>query len=235
MIPLKDNIPSYKKPIINYFIILVNTLVFIYQYFFLHSQTDIQEFIYTYGFVPYRFLTEFSTYWYTILTSMFLHGGFLHFLGNMWFLYIFGDNVEDKFGHIKFLLIYLLCGILASFIQFVFSPTSTLPMIGASGAISGVLGSYFIFFPTAGVLTLVPFGIFTRIVVFPAVIFLGFWFIFQLLSGTQTFALQVVLGREIGGIAYWAHIGGFLTGLITAIISKISRKKQRYKTYWHYI
>lgn len=109
-----------------------------------------------------------------------------------------------------------------------------LPMIGASGAISGVLGSYFIFFPTAGVLTLVPFGIFTRIVVLPAVIFLGFWFIFQLLSGTQTFALQVVLGRDIGGVAYWAHIGGFLTGLIIAMLSK-KKRRYRYKTYWYYI
>jgi len=234
MIPLKDNIPSYKKPFVNYFIILLNTLVFIYQYFILSSKQEIEHFVYSYGFIPYRFLTDPIFSWYTIFTCMFLHGSFFHFLGNMWFLYIFGDNVEDKYGHIKYFLVYLLCGISASFVQFIFSPTSMLPMIGASGAISGVLGSYFIFFPTAGVLTLVPFGIFTRIVVLPAVIFLGFWFIFQLLSGTQTFALQVVLGRDIGGVAYWAHIGGFLTGLIIAMLSK-KKRRYRYKTYWYYI
>ena len=232
MIPLKDNIPSYKKPIINYSIIAINTFVFIYQYFLLPSKEEIQQFVYDYGFIPYRFLTEPFSSWYTIFTSMFLHGSFLHFFGNMWFLYIFGDNVEDRFGHIKFLLIYLLCGVSATFVQLIFSPTSTLPMIGASGAISGVLGSYFIFFPTAGVLTLVLFGIFTRIVVFPAVIFLGFWFIFQLLSGTQTFALQIVSGREIGGVAYWAHIGGFITGLV---IAKFNKKKRRNKVYWYYL
>ncbi len=232
MIPLKDNIPSYKKPFINYFIIAINTLVFIYHYLFLPSRQQIQQFVYDYGFIPYRFLTEPFSCWYTIFTSMFLHGGLLHFLGNMWFLYIFGDNVEDRYGHIKFFLIYLLCGISATFVQLIFSPTSTLPMIGASGAISGVLGSYFIFFPTAGVLTLIPFGIFSRIIVLPAVIFLGFWFIFQLLSGTQTFALEVAIGRQIGGVAYWAHIGGFLAGII---IAKLTKKKKRYKTYWYYL
>ena len=233
MIPLKDNIPSYRKPFINYLIIVVNTLVFIYQYFLLPSKLEIQQFIYDYGFIPYRFITDFNNSWYTLFSSMFLHGGFLHFLGNMWFLYIFGDNVEDRYGHLKFLLIYLICGISATFVQLIFSPTSTIPMIGASGAISGVLGSYFIFFPTAGVLTLIPFGIFTRIVVLPAVIFLGFWFIFQLLSGTQTYALQVVTGRDIGGVAYWAHIGGFLAGLFIALFTK--KKKRRIKAYWYYL
>jgi len=162
---------------------------------------------------------------------MFLHGGFLHFLGNMWFLYIFGDNVEDRFGHVKYLLFYIFCGVSATLVQFVLNPLSRIPMIGASGAISGVLGAYFVFYPSAGVLTLLPLGLFSRIVVLPAVLFLGLWFIFQFLSGTQSLAIQAVVGRDIGGVAYWAHIGGFLTGVV---ISLFSRRRRRIKTYWRY-
>ncbi len=230
MIPLKDNIPSYKKPFVNYIIIFINTIVFVYQYLFLPSKYHIEEFITSYGFIPYRFTND-LTYFYTIFTSMFLHGGFSHFLGNMWFLYIFGDNVEDRYGHIKYLFIYLLSGISATFLQYILNPFSKIPMIGASGAISGVLGSYFVFFPSAGVLTLVPFGFFSRIIVLPAAFFLGLWFIFQFLSGTQSLAIQAALGREVGGVAYFAHIGGFIFGLIVA---SVNRKKRRYKTYWRY-
>ncbi|MCS7151788.1 MAG: rhomboid family intramembrane serine protease [Endomicrobia bacterium] len=232
MIPLKDNIPSYRKPVINYFIIFLNTLVFIYQYFILSSRFEIEHFIHKFGFTPYMFLNEFPLSSYTILTSMFLHGGFMHFLGNMWFLYIFGDNVEDRYGHIKYFIVYILSGVAAVLLQFIINPLSVIPMIGASGAISGVLGSYFVFYPSAGVVTFIPFGLFSRIVVLPAVIFLGLWFIFQFLSGTQSLAIQAVLGRELGGVAYFAHIGGFLCGLITAILSK---KRRRIKAYWRYL
>ncbi len=229
MIPLKDNIPSYRKPIVNYIIIGINTVIFVYQYFFLISKYEIRNFITSYGFIPYRFTTDLS-YFYTIFTSMFLHGSFLHFLGNMWFLYIFGDNVEDRYGHFKYLMIYLLAGATATLLQYILNPFSKIPMIGASGAISGVLGSYFVFYPSAGVLTLILFGFFTRIVVFPAAFFLGFWFIFQILNGTQSLAIQAALGKELGGVAYFAHIGGFIFGLIVALTT---RKKRRYKTYWY--
>lgn len=233
MIPLRDNIPSYSKPVVNYTIIIMNTLVYVYQYFLLPTHYEIENFVYTYGFIPARFLYEFPETVYTILTAMFIHGGFLHFLGNMWFLYIFGDNVEDRFGHFKYLIIYLICGVAATFLQFILNPSSRIPMIGASGAISGVLGAYFIFYPSAGVLTLMLFGFFSRIVVIPAVIFLGLWFIFQFLSGTQSLALQVAIGREVGGVAYWAHIGGFLCGLFFALVSK-NKRRRRVRTYWRY-
>ncbi|MEN3013071.1 MAG: rhomboid family intramembrane serine protease [Endomicrobiia bacterium] len=233
MIPLKDNIPSYRFPIVNYVIISVNSLVFIYQYIFSNkSFYEIENFIYSYGFIPYRFITDFSSSWWSLFTSMFLHGGFWHFLGNMWFLYIFGDNVEDRFGHFKYLIIYITCGLTGSLFQFLLNPTSRIPMIGASGAISGVLGAYFVFFPSAGILTLVPFGIFSRIVVVPAVIFLGLWIIFQFLSGTQNLMIKAALGRDLPGVAYWAHIGGFLCGVVIAFKT---RKKRRIKTYWRYI
>ncbi|MCS7227794.1 MAG: rhomboid family intramembrane serine protease [Endomicrobia bacterium] len=231
MIPLKDNIPSYRKPIVNFFIIIINSVVFIYQYFFLPTRQEIENFIFTYGFTPFNFITYFPSVSYTILTSMFLHGSFFHFLGNMWFLYIFGDNVEDRFGHFKYLVVYLICGLTAGLLQFILNPWSKIPMIGASGAISGVLGAYFVFYPSAGVLTFIPLGLFSRVIVLPAVLFLGLWFIFQFLSGTQSLALQMVLGREIGGVAYWAHIGGFICGLLIAIFSR----KKRYKTYWKYL
>lgn len=230
MIPLKDNIPSYRKPFVNYLIIFVNSLVFIYQYFIISTQYELERFITKYGFVPFNFVTDLSSS-YTILTAMFIHGGFLHFLGNMWFLYIFGDNVEDRFGHVKYLIFYITCGVVATMLQFFLHPLSKIPMIGASGAISGVLGAYFVFYPSAGVLTFIPLGFFSRIVVLPAVLFLGLWFIFQFLSGTQSLALQMVLGKELGGVAYWAHIGGFVAGVV---ISIFSRRRYRRKTYWRY-
>lgn len=232
MIPLKDNIPSYRTPIVNYFIIFINTLVFIYQYTFISDLHEVQNFIYTYGFIPHRFIYEFSSSWWSLFTSMFLHGGFLHFLGNMWFLYIFGDNVEDRFGHLKYLLVYIASGICGTLLQFLLDPFSKIPMIGASGAISGILGAYFVLYPSAGILTLVPFGIFSRIIVIPAVMFLSFWIIFQFLSGTQNLMVRFTLGRSLPGVAYWAHIGGFLCGLIIALRL---RKKRKYKSYWRYL
>ncbi|MCS7231037.1 MAG: rhomboid family intramembrane serine protease [Elusimicrobiota bacterium] len=232
MIPLKDNIPSYRKPFINYIIISLNTLVFIYQYFYLQNIYEIENFIYSYGLIPFRLITDFSNSWWNLFTSMFLHGGFVHFIGNMWFLYIFGDNVEDRFGHLKYFIVYILCGICGSIFQFLLNPTSRIPMIGASGAISGVLGAYFVMYPSAGILTLIPFGIFSRIVVLPAVVFLGFWIIFQFLSGTQSLMVKLAVGQDVGGVAYWAHIGGFLCGIIIAIKT---RRKRRYKVYWKYL
>lgn len=229
MLPIKDNIPSYRKPLVNYFFIIANFFIFVYQTFILSSKESI-SFIQQFGFIPQRFILNFSSYYYTIFTCMFLHSNFAHFLGNMWFLYIFGDNVEDRFGHIRYFFIYLLCGIGGSILQLLLTPLSTIPMIGASGAISGILGAYFVLYPSAGIVTLVPFGFFFDIIVLPAVLFLGLWFIFQFFSGTASLAIQSALGKEIGGVAYWAHIGGFITGLIFAL--KNRRKKRRRRTYY---
>lgn len=229
MLPLKDNIPSYRKPVINYILIGINTLVFIYELSFRESYL-LEKFIFSYGMVPLKFITDFTSSWYTIFTSLFLHGGILHFGGNMLFLYIFGDNVEDRLGHIKYFFTYIFWGVVGSLLQLVFNPTSNIPMIGASGCISGVLGCYFIFYPTAGIVTLVPLGFFSRIIVIPAFFFLGLWFLIQLYSGGLSIVTQPILGRS-GGIAYWAHIGGFISGVITARM--VLRKRRR--TYWRYL
>ena len=144
--------------------------------------------------------------WKSLITSMFMHGGWFHLVGNMWFLYVFGDNVEDVFGHNKFIIFYLLCGLAASTVQIISNPSSHIPMVGASGAVSGVMGAYAVLFPRAPVHMLVFFGFFFTRIVVPAVFMLGYWLILQLLGG--------LLGGGAGGIAFWAHIGGFIAGII---------------------
>lgn len=178
-------------------------------------QGKIEEFVYTYGIVPAHLLTLRIDELKTLITAMFLHGSWVHFLGNMLYLHIFADNVEDRFGHIRFLFIYLICGISASIIHILSSPYSKIPMIGASGAIAGVLGAYFVLFPHARILTFVPFGLFTRIVYVPAFFFLGIWFIIQLHHGTLS-----ILGPYYRGVAWWAHVGGFLTGVVFGYFRK---------------
>lgn len=210
MIPLKDNIPSRRFPIMNYLLILANTVVFMYEITLAPSLLN--SFIKNYAVIPLELINHFQARWQTIFTAMFLHGGWFHFLGNMLFLYIFGDNVEDRLGHIKYLLFYLFCGAIASFLQIFFMLGSSTPLIGASGAIAGVLGAYFCFFPYAKILTLIPFGIFTRIVEVPAFFFLALWFLFQMTYGVASLGI-----RPDGGVAWWAHIGGFLSGYIFAI------------------
>jgi membrane associated rhomboid family serine protease len=155
--------------------------------------------------------------WLTLLTCIFLHGGWMHFLGNMWFLWIFGDNVEDRFGHIGFVVFYLACGVGASLAHLVAAAGSTAPTIGASGAIAGVMGAYFVLYPHAKVLTLVPIVIFLQIVVLPAPFFLAIWFLLQFLGGTTS-----VSGVETAGVAWWAHIGGFAGGAVIAWVLKHS-------------
>lgn len=159
--------------------------------------------------------------------SMFLHAGFLHLLGNMWFLYIFGDNVEDRMGHMRFFVFYLLCGLAATAMHILMSPSSRVPVIGASGAISGVLGAYLVLFPGAGVLTLVPFFFVLEILEIPAIIYLGLWFIMQLNSGI----LQTMLSPHDvqGGVAWWAHIGGFIAGIILQRVFREAPRAPRYK------
>jgi len=203
MIPLRDTIPSSRVPICNWAIIAANVAVFLYEAS-LGRRAD--AFVQAYGLVPRDFAIT------NLLTSMFLHGGWLHLLGNMLYLYIFGDNVEDRLGHVRYLVFYLLCGAAAGAAQAWTSPHSGLPMVGASGAIAGVSGAYFLFFPTSRVVTLVPIFFFLQVVEVPAVFFLAIWFVWQFVSGVA------MLGEKsgVGGVAFWAHVGGFLAGMVLA-------------------
>ncbi len=221
MIPLRDVNPSRTRPIVNYTLIGINAVFFIYE---LMLGPHLEYFIQAYGFVPGRFFAAlfgipqlgigpFLGECLTVLTSMFLHGGWLHFLGNMLYLYIFGDNVEDRMGHLRYLGFYLLTGWIAAMAQGVLSMHSLIPNIGASGAISGVLGAYLRFFPHARILALVPVFFFYELVEVPALIYLVFWFILQFFQGT----FSLLAGAAgAGGVAWWAHIGGFVGGVLLA-------------------
>lgn len=224
MIPIKDNIPSKKIPFVNYLIIFFNIVVFAIE---LKAGSQIDEMIKRYAFNSREFYNLLSGVYFSfepvkkIFTSMFLHGGFSHILGNMLYLYIFGDNVEDRFGHLMYLFFYIFFGIVAVLLQFVFNPFSDLPMLGASGAVSGVMGAYFIFYPRARVITLIPIFIFIQFIEVPAFFFLFFWFLIQFLYGTLS-----IYGGMLG-VAWWAHIGGFLAGFIIAIIHKFLFRGKR--------
>lgn len=242
MLPLRDNIPSESPPFVNYLIIGLCTVVFLFQV--AEERGEKAEMVEKYGMIPHRVRhpsqpveivvaesvrtdrgqaerqvrthvaapTPFPA-WLTLLTCCFLHGGWMHFLGNMWFLYIFGDNVEDRFGHFVYLLLYLGWGIAASLTHLLTNSGSSVPTIGASGAIAGVMGAYMWLYPHGRVMTLIPFGIFSRVMEIPAVMFLGIWFVLQVLSGTISSE-----GVQSGGVAWWAHIGGFAAGFAAAIL-----------------
>lgn len=216
MIPLKDTTPRRSVPLVTLLLIGVNVAVFIHQITLPPAAGD--AFIRTYALVPAKISLALAGRHYTfaqalapLFTCMFLHGGFLHILGNMWFLWIFGGNVEDRFGSFVFLLFYLVCGIGSSVSQLLFSWGSHIPSLGASGAISGVLGAYIVFFPGSRILTLVPLFIIWFTARIPAVIFIGLWFIAQFLSGLSSLG-----AAASGGVAWWAHVGGFLIGLLLA-------------------
>jgi membrane associated rhomboid family serine protease len=221
MIPLRDTIPSARFPFVNVTLILLNGVCFLYE---LSLGPDLSRFIYAFGLVPARLHTLSVAGLGVLLSSMFLHSGVLHLLGNMLFLYIFGDNVEDRLGHARYLIFYLLSGAAAGVAQAYALPTSTYPMIGASGAIAGVTGAYFLFFPTARVVTLVPIFFFFQIVEIPAVVFLLFWFVMQILYGLVTVSAA---GRVAGGVAWWAHIGGFVFGMIVAPLLARTTSRRR--------
>jgi membrane associated rhomboid family serine protease len=224
MIPLKDLTPRHSFPVMTLLLIAANFIVFFYQISLPPRAAD--SFVMTYALVPAKLSLALAGRHYTLpqaalplFTSMFLHGGWLHIIGNMWFLWIFGGNVEDRFGPFVYLLFYLVCGIGSDVSQLLFSWGSKIPALGASGAISGVLGAYIIFFPGSRILTLVPFIIFflARI---PAVIFIGLWFAMQFLSGLGSLAVV-----NAGGVAWWAHVGGFLLGLVLALILSPSPRR----------
>lgn len=215
MFPYRDKNPSGTFPFVTVAIIIVNAIVFIYE---LSLGYRLEEFIYRYGIVPARVMHFFSVpsanlkpVLMPFFSSMFLHAGFMHLVGNMWYLWIFGDNVEDRLGHLKFLAFYLACGVGASIIFLFFGSESLVPCIGASGAIAGVLGAYMITFPKARIMTLVVFGFFWGRVELPAIVVLGFWFVIQFFNGAAAIASPNVTG---GGVAWWAHIGGFILGIV---------------------
>ena len=210
MIPLRDVIPSRTTPYITTTIIVLNAITWLFEVSL--PQDSLNQFIGTYGVVPAYFSPP------TLITSMFLHGSWMHVIGNMWYLWIFGDNVEDRLGHGRFIVFYLLCGIAAAIGQIVMDPTSTLPTIGASGAIAGVMGAYFVLYPQSRVLTLIPLIIFWEVIELPAYILLGFWFVMQLFSAG---AIAVTASSHgSGGVAFAAHVAGFLVGMAGVFVFK---------------
>ena len=208
--PYKDDNPRVLIPFVTYFIIGLNILVFIYQYFIIQGAQLYENFIYTYALIPA------NPSFLTIFTSMFMHGGFTHIIFNMWFLWIFGDNIESVLGHKKYLLFYFLCGIGAGLSQIQIDPESTIPMVGASGAIAGVLGAYLFRFPRATVHVLVILIIFITFIRVPAMIVIGFWFLSNLTAGIGTLGIE-----QTGGTAWFAHIGGFISGVLFNYLFKI--------------
>ena len=204
LFPYKDDNPRILIPYVTYGIIAINILVFVIQFNLgISNQMAEENFIYSFGFIPANFSFN------TIFTSMFLHGGFSHIMGNMWFLWVFGDNVEGVLGHVKYALFYILCGVAATISQLLINPASTIPMVGASGAIAGVLGMYMIRFPKANVHVFAFIIIFFTTFRIPALFVLGFWFFNQLTNGLGSLGFNTT-----GGVAWFAHIGGFIAGIM---------------------
>lgn len=203
MIPLRDTQPSRSVPLVTIALIVLNTIVFFYEVSL--EDYSLNYFIASYGVIPDRLEPS------TLVTSMFLHGGWLHLIGNMWFLWIFGDNVEDILGRWKYILFYLVCGVAAALFHVVTNPYSRVPTVGASGAIAGVMGAYMLKFPHSRVLTLIPIIIFFTTVELPAIFVLGYWVVIQFFSGAAAIGYSQT---SQGGVAFWAHVGGFIAGMV---------------------
>lgn len=226
MIPLWDEMPTKRIPLITIVFIIINFLVYYYQFFVV---VDANSFINAYGLIPIELTKGIvltpdtpSPVYITILYSMFMHGGFVHLLGNMLYLWIFGNNVEDYLGRIRFIIFYILSGIFAALGQILIAPNSHIPMVGASGAIAGVLGAYLILFPRARITTLVFFGFFIRLIKLPAIFVLGLWIIFQLFYGLS----ELSASGGGAGVAWFAHIGGFIGGIV--LIKIFSGRRRDY-------
>lgn len=230
MFPIRDSVPSRSVPVVTRALILVNVLVFLFELAL--PEQGVERVFYLFGIVPARFTHPdwaaavgfpVDHYW-PLLTHQFLHGGWLHLISNMWALWIFGDNVEDRMGRLRFAVFYLACGVVAGLTQLLTNPGSTVPSVGASGAIAGVLGAYLLLFPTARVVVLVPVFFLPFFFELPAVFYLGVWFVTQLFSGT----LALASPEAVGGIAWWAHVGGFLAGMVLCglfVRRRISRRR----------
>ena len=224
MIPLRDTIPSRRVPWIMRGLFVLNIAAFLLE---LRQGAVLEAFVHRFGVVPTQWrvaapsdVLDWPGLLLTLFTSQFLHAGALHLGANMLYLWIFADNVEDRLGHIRFLILYLGSGVAAAVTQLLITPTSSLPMVGASGAIAGVLGAYLLLFPAARIVTLVPLGVFWDTVEIPAFVFLGLWFLLQWLNGLTTIG-QVA---DLGGVAFWAHIGGFVGGMIGVILLRPTRR-----------
>ncbi len=215
MIPLRDKNPTHRIPFVNVSIIIANIAVFIYELSL--GERELERFFLQFGVVPQYVTTAFYSFdvglqtFLPLFSSMFLHGGWLHLGGNMLYLWVFGDNVEDKLGHGRYLLFYVLTGLAASFAHIAIDPLSEIPTVGASGAISGVLGAYLLMFPGARVVTLIPVFMFLQVAELPALVVLGLWFVLQFFNGLASLGYETA---GMGGVAWWAHVGGFVAGLI---------------------
>jgi membrane associated rhomboid family serine protease len=220
LIPLRDVIPSRTTPFVTIGLIVVNVLVFLYELSL--GEAYLERFLFSWGLVPATFS------WVAVLSSMFLHGGVMHVGSNMLFLWIFGDNVEDRMGHGRFVVFYLLCGLAAALAQTAMDPDSTVPMVGASGAVAGVMGAYFVLYPHSRIVTLVPIFFFIHIMEVPAILFLGVWFLLQFVSGVGSIAAATG-GEPAGGIAFWAHVAGFVAGLGGVLVF---RRPERQRVEW---
>lgn len=212
MFPVGDENRAKNAAIVTYSLIAANVAIFLYE-LMLQLQGRLDEFLYTFSMIPSDIAHGGALY--TLVTSMFLHGGFMHIFGNMLYLYIFGNNVEDVMGKMRFVIFYLVCGFAASALQIFVDPYSTIPNLGASGAIAGVLGAYFILFPRARVRCIVFFGYFMRWITLPAAVVLGLWFVMQLFSGVGS-----LTEVQAGGVAYFAHVGGFVAGMVLVMFFK---------------
>ena len=228
MIPLKDTVHARRMPVVNWLIIIANVLIFLYEAKL--GPTRLQPFATRYGMVPARLFASWSaTEIGTLFSSMFLHGGWAHLISNMWALYIFGDNVEDRMGHGRYIIFYLFGGVAAALTHAVLQPYSQIPVIGASGAISAVMGAYMVLFPRARVLALLPgFFFIPWIVHVPALLYIGFWIASQLLNGVLVLSFSGPMGMY-GGVAWWAHVGGFAFGLALVKIFEDRRASRM----WH--
>ena len=231
MIPLRDTIPSDRFPAVTVTLICINAFIFLVG---INLDTrSLEQVFQHWGIVPLRFThPRLSANYLTLLTSMFLHGGWMHVAGNMWSLWIFGDNVEDRMGRVGFLCFYLLSGLAAGIGHILTNPASPVPTVGASGAIAGVMGAYLLLFPHARVATLIPIFFFIQVAHLPAVLFLGFWFLSQVFSGAISLASS---DPNAGGVAWWAHIGGFVIGALWALVLRRRTPiRQRQRSYRYY-
>jgi membrane associated rhomboid family serine protease len=221
LIPLRDIIPSRTTPVVTITLIALNVLVFLYE---LSLGRAVDAFTLYWGLVPAAFS------WVTVFTSMFLHGGLMHVAGNMLYLWIFGDNVEDRMGHGRYLVFYILCGVAAALAQTITVPDSVVPMVGASGAIAGVMGAYFVLYPRSRIVTLIPIFFFIQIVEVPAIFFLGIWFLMQFVNGVGSI-VSTGAGGMAGGVAFWAHVAGFVAGISGVVVFR--RPERQRVEWWH--
>ncbi|GCL44041.1 rhomboid family intramembrane serine protease [Anabaena sp. FACHB-1250] len=215
MFPLYDENPTRITPYFTYGLIGMNVLVFLHEVSL--SNTQLEQFFQLYAVIPQQLTTNWSGEWTTLFTSQFLHGGWWHLISNMVYLWVFGNNIEDRLGHLKYLFFYLTCGALAALCQWFIGINSIIPSLGASGAISGVLGAYLIWFPRARITTLIFLGFFITTINVPALVIIGIFFLQNLISGFASLQTAANMSVETGGVAYWAHLGGFIVGMIFAV------------------